>query len=173
MSLIPGQMAIQVVSGRLNKIPINAEILSFEPPQLKPKTVPVRGGRFVESSIVVGFEELSFTLKLSGIIDLMLSAFESGDPVEIYSSGVLENGIPIPIAHYMVVNHFSTETGAIEAGQLSETIISGTCKEYKYKEAGKTIHSVNVDTLECKHFGKDLTGKHIGSMALGVVDGLI
>lgn len=167
MSIVPGQKACHLVTGRLGKFPMHGEILSFKPPEIKNRTVDSTGGRYVKTSMVVGLEEMKFTLELSGAVDLMMLGFKNGDKIEVYSGTRHENGVPVGDSHYMVVKYFEVNGGEVRQGEVAKTTITGSLSEYVYKQNGKEIVNINIDSMEVVNRGQDMTAGTKVGMAVG------
>lgn len=137
------------LSALVGGIPLANEIVEFTPPEVNAKT-DSNEGQFVASEDIVGYEALTWTLKVQAeryMIMPVLGKFLAGDAmVNVTERGKNQDGVNYVVNYTMGGVIKSIKQDTVKMGEKPVCTIEGTAKAFKEIDNGMLNYDIDTRT---------------------------
>ena len=154
----------RILAATLQGYPLLEEIEEFTPVNVEKAMEGSRGGRFVGRELMVGLENMTASIALTGADSGLFADLnpQEGEDVELYvrESWETEDGAAISVKHEITGTVSKVESQAVKMGEFPKRTVNLSVISTKRTEGDKLIHNINVRTQVVDLGSGDIMEKH-------------
>lgn len=154
----------RLLAGTFQGYPLLEEIEEFTPTNVEKTMEASRGGRFVSRELMVGLENMTASIVLTGADSAMFADLNppTGEDVELYvrESWETEEGEAVSVKHEITGTVKKVESRAVKMGEFPQRTVELAVIASKRTEGDTLIHNINVRTQVVDLGSGDLMEAH-------------
>jgi len=165
-----GQFTRMLVAATINGQPLLGEVGDFTPPSITKTMESVRGGKFIPSEIMVGLDQMEYSVQIFGATAELLQSYglSAGEfpQVDVKEALQDEDGNRVMV-HYSLSGEIKkVEESAVSMGSKPEVTFTGSPFAYKKLQGGQTIYDINTKTQVIDLGQGDIMAEHRRAVGL-------
>ena len=165
-----GQNTRMLLTANINGQPLLSEVADFTPPVITKAMESARGGKFIPDEIMVGIEQMEYSIKLNGAtVDVLKNyGLSQGEVCQVDVKEALQDKDGNKsMVHYSLSGEIKTvDEGTVSMGSKPEVTLTASPFAYKKTHGGVVLYDINTKTQVIDLGSGDIMAEHRRAVGL-------